>query len=60
MSAVIKINGNEVPEAFCLVDTLCNNVELNTVDGVPKKLDYNHIYVEVNIYGDKETLLSKF
>ena len=60
MSAVIKINGNEVKEAFCIVDTLCNTIELNTVDGVPKKLDFNHIYAEVNIYGDEKALLSKF
>lgn len=60
MSAIIKVNGKEIPEGFCIVDTLCNNIELNTVDGVPKKLDYLKTHVEVSIYGDEEAILSKF
>ena len=60
MGAIIKINGKEIKEAFCIVDTLCNNVEINTIDGVPKKLDFNDIHAEVNIYGNEEAILSKF
>ena len=60
MSAIIKVNGKEIPEGFCIVDTLCKQVEFNTVDGVPKKLDYDKVHAEVNIYGDEETILSKF
>ena len=60
MSAIIKVNGNEIPESFCIVDTLCNIIEFNTVEGIPKKLDINHTYVEVNIYGDEKTIISKF
>lgn len=60
MGAVIKINGKELPDAFCIVDTLCKQVEFNTVDGVPKKLNYDKVHTEVNIYGDEEAILSKF
>lgn len=60
MGAIIKINGIEIPEAFCIVDTLCNKVELNTVNGIPKKLKYSDIHAEVNIYGDERAILSKF
>lgn len=60
MSAIIKVNGKEIQEGFCIVDTLCKQVEFNTVDSVPKKLDYDKVHAEVNIYGDEETILSKF
>ena len=60
MGAVIKINGKEMPDAFCMVDTLSRQIIINTVDGIKKKLDYREIYTEVNIYGNEETILSKF
>lgn len=60
MSAIIKVNGKEIQEGFCIVDTLCKQVEFNTIDDVPKKLDYDKVHAEVNIYGDEETILSKF
>ncbi len=34
--------------------------QAKTMYGVPKKLDYDKVYAEVNIYGDEETILSKF
>ena len=60
MGAVIKINGKEIPDTFCAVDTLSRQIILNTIDGIKKRLDYKEIYTEVNIYGDEKTILSKF
>lgn len=60
MGAIIKVNGREITDSFCIIDTLCKNVEFNTVDGIPKKLKYQDIHAEVNIYGDEEAILSKF
>jgi len=60
MGAVIKINGRVIPEAFCIVDTLCKTVEFNTTDGIPKTLNYKDIHAEVNIYGDEKSILSKY
>lgn len=54
MSAVIKVNGVEVPESLAIVDTANNTVSLQTMFVHEQKLDVNRIHAEVNLYGDIE------
>ncbi|MCM1220924.1 MAG: hypothetical protein NC548_41205 [Lachnospiraceae bacterium] len=54
MSAVIKVNGVEVPESLAIVDTLSKEVTLQTQFVGGKKLDIDRIHAEVNLFGDIE------
>lgn len=54
MSAVIKINGTEVPESLVIIDTANNTVSLQTMLVHEQVLDVNRIHAEVNLYGDIE------
>lgn len=56
MKAIIKINGVELPEALCLVNTASNIVTLETMPEPNIKLDLDKVYVEVNLFGDLEPL----
>lgn len=52
MPAIIKVNGMEVPESLAIVDTLSNEVSLETLMDGGVKLNLNEVYVEVNIIGN--------
>ncbi len=54
MSAVIKVNGNEVPESLAVIDTANGEVTLQTLFISEQKLDVNKIHAEVNLYGKIE------
>lgn len=56
MKAVIKHNGEELPEALCLVNTASNIVTLETMDEPCMKLDMEKVYVCVSILGDLKPL----
>ena len=51
MSAVIKVNGTVIPESLVIVDTLSNEVTLETLLDNGKKLN-KEVHVEVHIFGD--------
>lgn len=51
MNPIIKVNGVEVKDALCVVDSLSNIVTLEVVDGGEEKLNMDKVYVEVNIFG---------
>lgn len=52
MGAVIKVNGEEVPNSLIVVDTLNNNASLETLDSCEIMFGTDKVYIEVNIYGD--------
>ena len=51
MSAVIKVNGTVIPDSLVIVDTLSNEVTLETLLDNGKKLN-KEVHVEVHIFGD--------
>lgn len=54
MSAVIKVNGMEVPESLAIIDTANNTVTLETMLISEQKLDVDKIHAEVNLFGEIE------
>ena len=52
MSAVVKINNIELPECLVIVDTLSNEVTLETMLDNGRKLNMDKIEVEVLIKGN--------
>ncbi len=54
MSAVIKVNGMEVPESLAIIDTANNTVTLQTMLISEQKLDVDKIHAEVNLFGEIE------
>lgn len=54
MSAIIKVNGVEVPESLLTIDTTNNKVTLQTMFVSEQKFDVNEIHAEVNLFGDIE------
>lgn len=52
MSAVIKVNGTVIPDSLVIVDTLSNEVTLETLLDNGKKLNKDKVHVEVHIFGD--------
>ena len=54
MRAIIKVNNVEVPESLVVVDTLSEEVTIQTPYTPEQKLDMNCCYVEVNIIGKLE------
>jgi len=52
MSAVIKVNGNEVPESLAVIDTANGEVTLQTMFVNEQKLDIDKIHAEVNLFGE--------
>ncbi len=54
MSAIIKVNGMEVPESLAIIDTANNTVTLQTMLISEQKLDVDKIHAEVNLFGEIE------
>lgn len=54
MSAIIKVNGMEVPESLAIIDTANNTVTLETMLISEQKLDVDKIHAEVNLFGEIE------
>lgn len=52
MGAIIRVNGTELPESLVIVDTLSNEVTLETILDSDVKLNMDEIHVEVNIFGN--------
>lgn len=57
MRARILLNGSEIPNSICTVDSLNNKATLDTEEGIHTKLDPYTSYAEVHIYGDTESIL---
>lgn len=57
MRARIMLNGRELSNSICTIDSLNNKVSLDTEEGIHTKLDPYNSYVEVHIYGDRESIL---
>lgn len=51
MKAVIKVNGEESKDSFCIVDTLSNIVTLIEINKPEIILNMDNVYVELNILG---------
>ena len=54
MSAIIKVNGMEVPESLAIIDTANNTVTLQTMLISEQELDVDKIHAEVNLFGEIE------
>lgn len=54
MSAIIKVNGMEVPESLAIIDTANNTVTLQTMLISEQKLDVDKIHAEVKLFGEIE------
>lgn len=52
MSAIIRVNGTEVPESLAIIDTANNTVSLQTMFVCEQKLDVDKIHAEVNLFGE--------
>lgn len=52
MSAVIHVNGKEVPESIVVVDTATGKGQFSSMDSPWIDLDLNKLVIEINIYGD--------
>ena len=56
MKAVIKHNGQVIPDAMCSVNTAGNIVVLNRMYEPSMELNLDRVYVEVNLFGELEAL----
>lgn len=54
MSAVIRLNGTEIPQSRVMVDLTNGKAEFDCVYRRRRKLDFNKVYIEVNIFGEVE------
>lgn len=55
VSGKIRINGEEIPDAYLSLDTNKNLLEYNTPEEPWESLDIRELYIEINIYGDVDT-----
>lgn len=51
-TGVIKVNNEEVADAYITVDTVKNECVLDTLESAWQTLDLSKVHVEINIYGD--------
>lgn len=51
MSAIVKLNGVELPEVLCIVDSANHDVCLETPNTAEQHLNLSSVHVEVNIFG---------
>ena len=55
VSGRVRINGEEIPDAYLSLDTNKNLLEYNTPEEPWEFLDIRKLYIEINIYGDVDT-----
>lgn len=48
----VRINGEEIPDAYLSLDTNKNLLEYNTPEEPWESLDIRKLYIEINIYGE--------
>ena len=52
VSGRVRINGEEIPDAYLSLDTNKNLLEYNTPEEPWESLDIRKLYIEINIYGE--------
>ena len=57
MKTRIMLNGKELTNSICTIDSLNNKVTLDTEEGIHTKLDPHTSYIEVNIFGNEDCIL---
>ena len=55
VSGRVRINGEEISDAYLSLDTNKNLLEYNTPEEPWESLDIRKLYIEINIYGDVDT-----